>query len=77
MLGKQSVNDDFESVELNAHFGVGGLMAVDRNYIFVEGRYTQGLSNIDANERDDSVSIKTVSFILMAGFLFQLGGGSP
>jgi hypothetical protein len=76
-IGEESVKDDFESVELNAHFGVGGLIAVGKNYVFVEGRYTQGLSNILANSRDDLVSIKTVSYILMAGFLFSLGGDSP
>jgi len=76
-LGEQSVKDDFESIELNAHFGVGGLIAVGSNYIFVEGRYTQGLSDILANSRDDLISIKTVSYMLLAGFLFQLGGSTP
>jgi len=71
--------DGIDSFEGAALFGVGGMLALGNNYLFCEGRYSQGLGDIFLKEKkeDLTVSIKTTGLMLMAGFLFRLGGGEP
>ena len=76
----ENFTDGFKAVELATSFGVGGLIAVGHNYVMVEGRYTQGFSNIaeeDLATASDTTSIKTTGFQLIVGFLFGLGEARP
>ena len=72
--------DGFESFEFGASFGVGGLIAVGNNYITVEARYSQGLTNIENKSLtpdESTTSIKTTGLVLIVGWLFQFGGSTP
>ena len=76
----EDFNEGFESFEFGASFGIGGLIAVGKNYIMIEGRYSQGFSNIASENltpNDDTTSIKTTGFLLIVGWLFQIGGATP
>jgi hypothetical protein len=76
----EDFTDGFESFEVGASFGIGGLIAVGKNYVMIEGRYSQGFSNIASENltpNDDTTSVKTTGFLLVVGWLFQIGGTTP
>ncbi len=50
-------------------------LPLGNNTVFVEGRYSLGLSDINDDSSDDT-KIKTKGIQIMAGFTFPLGGES-
>jgi hypothetical protein len=78
-LADSGEGQESEPLELAASFGIGGLITTGRNYILIEGRYTQGLSNIARGDFlvGSPTSVKNTAMMLMAGYLFQFGGGAP
>ena len=76
----ENFDNGFKDFEFAASFGVGGLIAVGNNYIMIEGRYSQGLSNIsndDLTPNNDTTSVKNTGLSLIVGWLFQIGGSTP
>ena len=75
----EDFDDGFETFELGASFGLGGLIAMGSGFLMVEGRYAQGLSNIvthNLTATQDVHSVKTTGFMLIVGWLFSLGGAA-
>jgi len=75
----EAIGDLLKDFEIGTSFGVGGLIAIGNNYLMIEGRYSQGLSNIagpQITENDNSISIKNTGFLFLVGWLFQLGGAA-
>lgn len=72
----EDFTEGFEEIELATSFAVGGRIALGANFVFVEGRYTQGFTNIAVKNllRDsDTASVKTAGVQLIVGYLLELG----
>jgi len=67
------VKDDIKSIDFGLAFGGGVSLPMGNNTIFVEGRYSLGLSDINDDSSDDT-EIKTKGIQIMAGITFPLGG---
>jgi len=63
----QDVKDDFKSLELGLNIGAGVSMNMGATPMFVEVRYSLGLSNIEDN---DDVTTKTTGIQLFVGMMF-------
>ncbi len=71
----ESVKDDVKSIDFGLAFGGGVSLPMGNNTVFVEGRYSLGLSDINDDSSDDT-EIKTKGIQIMAGITFPLGGDS-
>ncbi len=69
------IKDDVKSIDFGLTFGGGVSLPMGNNTVFVEGRYSLGLSDINDDSSDDT-KIKTKGIQIMAGFTFPLGGES-
>ncbi len=69
----EDVKDDIKSIDFGLAFGGGVSLPMGNNTIFVEGRYSLGLSDINDDSSDDT-EIKTKGIQIMAGITFPLGG---
>jgi len=78
--GSKDISDGFDSTTIGALFGAGVMVPVKRHFLTFEIRYTQGLDDIIAHEKDStdtgiaSTSVKYRGFGLLVGFLFTLVG---
>jgi len=74
-MEEQDIKDDIKSIDFGLAFGGGVSLPMGNNTVFVEGRYSLGLSDINDDSSDDT-EIKTKGIQIMAGITFPLGGGS-
>ena len=78
---EKDISDSFNDFDIAAIVGVGAQFKLGQFYIFVEGRYSQGLGNISNPDPDDpkeiNPSFRTTALQLFAGVILTLGGGEP
>jgi hypothetical protein len=69
------IKDSLKTIDFSALFGAGVNIPVGANTIFVEGRYSLGLININNSEflSASSVTIKTKGIQFFAGIRFPFG----
>jgi hypothetical protein len=65
----ENVKDDIKGVDFGLGFGGGISLPMDNNLIFVEARYTLGVTNIS---KEPDFDIKTKGFQIFAGITFPL-----
>ena len=70
----EDVKDDVKSIDFGLAFGGGVSLPMGNNTLFVEARYSLGLSDINDDPDDPDTSIKTKGIQIMAGITFPLGG---
>ena len=75
---KINVDDSFNDINVAAIVGVGAQFRVGLFYVFVEGRYSQGLINIrnkNPGEPEElDLSFRTIGLQLFAGLTYSFGG---
>jgi hypothetical protein len=75
---EKDISDSFNDFDIAAVFGVGAQFKIGLFYIFIEGRYSQGLGNISspkAGEPEElNPSFRTTSLQLFAGLTYTFGG---
>ena len=75
---EKDISDSFNDFNIAAIVGVGAQFRLSRFYIFVEGRYSQGLGNISNPNPDDpmeiNASFRTSGLQLFAGIIYSFGG---
>ena len=69
----EDVKDLTKSMDLGLGFGAGMSFPAGRAAVFVQGRYTLGLTNINDDPEDTATKIKTDGMQVMAGVTFPLG----
>ncbi len=74
-MEEQDIKDDVKNIDFGLAFGGGVSLPMGNNTVFVEGRYSLGLSDINDDSSDDT-KIKTKGIQIMAGITFPLGGKS-
>jgi hypothetical protein len=78
---EKDISDSFTDLDIAAIFGVGAQFRLGQFYLFIEGRYSQGLGNISNPSPDEpkelSPSFRTTGLQLFAGVILTLGGGKP
>ncbi|MCH6560605.1 PorT family protein [candidate division KSB1 bacterium] len=74
-MEEQDIKDDVKNFDFGLAFGGGVSLPMGNNTVFVEGRYSLGLSDINDDPNDDT-KIKTKGIQIMAGITFPLGGES-
>ncbi len=67
------IKDDISSTDFGLGFGGGVNFLTGNNSIFVEVRYTLGLTNINDSSDDPDTEIKTKGIQIFAGIIFPLG----
>jgi len=75
-MEEQDIKDDVKNIDFGLAFGGGVSLPMGNNTLFVEARYSLGLSDINDDPDDPDTSIKTKGIQIMAGITFPLGGGS-
>ncbi len=70
------IKDDVKSIDFGLTFGGGVSLPMGNNTVFVEGRYSFGLADINDDSDPDADKIKTKGIQIMAGITFPLGGNS-
>jgi len=73
--GEQDIKDDVKNIDFGLAFGGGVSLPMGNNTVFVEGRYSLGLSDLNDDPTDD-IKIKSKGIQIMAGITFPLGGDS-
>ena len=75
---EKDISDSFNDFDIAAIFGVGAQFNIGLFYIFIEGRYSQGLGNISNPEEGEpeelNPSFRTTSLQLFAEVTLTLGG---
>ena len=75
---EKDISDSFNDFDIAAIIGVGAQFKISLFYIFIEGRYSQGLGNISSPEEGEpeelNPSFRTTSLQLYAGLTFTFGG---
>ena len=71
---EEDVKDDVKSIDFGLGFGAGVSLPMDHYSIFVEARYTLGLTNINDDPEDSDTDVKTKGIQIFAGVTFPLGG---
>ena len=78
---EKDISDSFTDFDIAAIIGVGAQFNIGLFYIFIEGRYSQGLGNISNPNPDEpeelSPSFRTTGLQLFAGVILTLGEGEP
>ena len=78
---EKDISDSFTDFDIAAIFGVGAQFRLGQFYLFIEGRYSQGLGNISNPNPDEpkelSPSFRTTGLQLFAGVILTLGEGEP
>ncbi len=73
-MEEQDIKDDVKNIDFGLAFGGGVSLPMGNNTLFVEARYSLGLSDINDDPDDPDTSIKTRGIQIMAGITFPLGG---
>lgn len=68
------IKDDVKSIDFGLTFGGGVSLPMGNNTVFVEGRYSLGLTDINDDSDPNADKIKTKGIQIMAGITFPLGG---
>lgn len=71
---EEDEKDYFKSFDFSVGFGAGVNVPMGNNTIFVEARYTLGLTNISDDPYFPEKDIKTRGIQIFAGITFPLGG---
>jgi hypothetical protein len=75
---EKDVTDAFKDFNIAAIVGVGAQFRLSQFYIFLEGRYSQGLGNNSSPDPDDpkeiNPSFRTSGLQLFAGLIYSFGG---
>jgi hypothetical protein len=71
---EREVELDTKSTDFGINIGAGFLFSLTTNYLFIEGQYSMGLTNINAEEDNDANTLKTKGIQIRIGLLFSLGG---
>jgi hypothetical protein len=75
---EKDISDSFNDFDIAAVFGVGAQFKIGLFYIFIEGRYSQGLGNIsspvEGEPEELNPSFRTTSLQLFAGLTYTFGG---
>ena len=78
---EKDISDSFNDFDIAAIFGVGAQFRLGQFYLFIEGRYSQGLGNISSPKEGEpeelNPSFRTTGLQLFAGVILTLGGGEP
>ena len=78
---EKDISDSFNDFDIAAIFGVGAQIKLGQFYLFIEGRYSQGLGNIsspiEGEPEELNPSFRTTGLQLFAGVILTLGGGEP
>jgi len=78
---EKDISDSFNDFDIAVIVGVGAQFRLGQFYLFIEGRYSQGLGNISKSNPDEpkelSPSFRTTALQLFAGVILTLGGGEP
>jgi hypothetical protein len=78
---EKDISDSFTDFDIAAIFGVGAHFRLGQFYLFIEGRYSQGLGNISSPKEGEpkelNPSFRTTGLQLFAGVILTLGGGEP
>ncbi len=73
------ISDSFKDYNIAALLGAGAQFSLGNFYIFVEGRYSQSISNISSSNPDDpnvtNSTFRMTAFQLFAGLIYSFGGG--
>ncbi len=69
------IKDDFTSTDYGYLYGGGLSIPIGNSTLFVEGRYVNGLADIN-NIEGSTTEIMTEGWQFLAGISFQLGGGN-
>ncbi len=67
------IKDDVKSIDFGLTFGGGVSLPMGNNTVFVEGRYSFGLADINDDSDPDADKFKTKGIQIMAGITFPLG----
>ena len=73
-MEEQDIKDDVKNIDFGLAFGGGVSLPMGNNTLFVEARYSLGLSDLNDDPDDPDTSIKTKGIQIMAGITFPLGG---
>jgi len=75
---KTDISNSFDKFDIAAIIGVGAQFKIGLFYIFIEGRYSQGLGNIsspvEGEPKELNPSFRTTSLQLFAGLTYTFGG---
>ncbi len=71
---EQDISDEIKSLDFGLTYGAGLGIPIGRFSLFVEGRYAQGLNDIN-DATDDLLEIKTKGWQFLGGITFEIGGG--
>jgi hypothetical protein len=75
---QQEIDEDVKvntrTFDFGLGFGAGVSFPLGNNFVFLEGRYALGLSNISDDPEDPDAKIKTRGIQIMTGIAFPLGG---
>ena len=76
---EKDISDSFDDFDIAAIIGVGAQFNIGLFYIFIEGRYSQGLGNISSPKEGEpeelNPSFRTTGLQLFAGLTYTFGGG--
>jgi len=76
---EKDISDSFDDFDIAAIIGVGAQFKIGLFYIFIEGRYSQGLGNISSPQAGEpeelNPSFRTTGLQLFAGLTYTFGGG--
>ena len=73
MSGEDDVKDTISDFEFGLCFGAGVSVPMGNNFIFLEARYSLGLTNINDDPEDPDTEIKTKGIQIFAGITFPVG----
>ncbi len=75
---EKDISDSFTDFDIAAIIGVGAQFRLGQFYIFLEGRYSQGLGNISSPKEGEpeelNPSFRTTGLQLYAGLTYTFGG---
>ena len=71
---EDDIKDDVKNIDFGLAFGGGVSLPMGNKTVFVEGRYSLGLTDINDDSDPDADKIKTKGIQIMAGITFPLGG---
>ena len=78
---EKDISDSFTDFDIAAIIGVGAQFNIGLFYIFIEGRYSQGLGNIsspiEGEPEELNPSFRTTGLQLFTGVILTLGEGEP
>lgn len=67
------IKDETKSIDFGLGLGAGVSFPAGNNFVFVEGRYALGLSNINDDPDAEEIDLKNKGIQVIAGITFPLG----